>query len=784
MKSYDKMTKRELLELIERLKSEKYGEKTPQEMQIFIHELGVQKEKLQSQNRNLRANQQKLEETVNRYAGLYGFALAGDVTGQRPGDKEYEIILRTAMDGFWITDMEGHFLDVNEAYCHLTGYTKDELLKMSISDLEAAETPEETARHIQRVQEIGHDRFGTRHRCKDGRIVNVEISVNYLKGDKGRFFVFLRDITERKRAQENIIKELDLARGVINSLPGIFYLFSDKGEMVRWNDNLEEISGYSTEEILRMIPLDFIAAEDRKQVTDKIQEVFVMGRSVVDANLMTKRGQKIPYLFTGLRISIDGTLYIMGVGIDISERKRAESERDLLLDLSFAIRDAEDFPSALKIAIQRICEITGWVFGEVWLPNQGGTILVFADIWHSNNEDAARFAEVSKRFNFLPGIGLPGRIWASKKSEWLKDVSINGKIYARAEDAMKIGLKAGFGVPILQGDKVLAILAFYMSAPREEDEHLVQFVSSVASQLGSVIQRKIMEEALGKSEEKFRNLCEELEERVKERTQELEESKLIADAANRAKSDFLSNMSHELRTPLNSIVGFSELMRDGMAGTLTDTQKDFLNDIWESGKHLLRLINDILDLSKIESGKTELELNEFSPVELLKGSLVLFSEKTMKHRISLSMDVPEDIGSIIADEMKIKQVVLNLLGNALKFTPAGGTVTLRARKVPSSQFPGHHEEISRELSTVNREHLDSLVVSVEDTGIGIAKEDMSRLFKPFQQLEATATKRFEGTGLGLNISKKLVELHNGRIWVESELGKGSRFFFEIPERSK
>ncbi|MFZ6007179.1 MAG: sensor histidine kinase, partial [Nitrospirota bacterium] len=225
--------------------------------------------------------------------------------------------------------------------------------------------------------------------------------------------------------------------------------------------------------------------------------------------------------------------------------------------------------------------------------------------------------------------------------------------------------------------------------------------------------------------------------------------------------EFLANMSHELRTPLNSIIGFSEIMRDGLTGPISDTHKEYLKDVWESGKHLLSLINDVLDLSKIEAGAMELEPEEFFINEILEGSLVMFKEKAMKHRIKLKADIPSDIGSITADTRKIKQVVFNLLSNAVKFTPDGGEVGITARRKDSE-----------------------VEITVWDTGIGIAKGDMERLFQPFQQLEASLTKKYEGTGLGLHLSKKIVELHGGRIWVESEVGKGSRFSFTIPIGSK
>lgn len=232
-------------------------------------------------------------------------------------------------------------------------------------------------------------------------------------------------------------------------------------------------------------------------------------------------------------------------------------------------------------------------------------------------------------------------------------------------------------------------------------------------------------------------------------------------------------MSHELRTPLNSIIGFSDAMKKGMSGALTDAQKSYLTDIYESGKQLLNLINEILDLSKVEAGKIELEKSKFSLRQTVEGSMMMFREKALKHDISVRSEA--DPGNIVADERRIKQVIINLLSNAFKFTPDGGSVTLLGRRVKAADIESSIGEIASPGAD-----MDFTEISVTDTGPGIKKEDIPKLFKPFGQLESSIVKQYEGTGLGLAISKKIVELHGGRIWVESEFGKGSRFIFVIP----
>jgi signal transduction histidine kinase len=215
-------------------------------------------------------------------------------------------------------------------------------------------------------------------------------------------------------------------------------------------------------------------------------------------------------------------------------------------------------------------------------------------------------------------------------------------------------------------------------------------------------------------------------------------------------------MSHELRTPLNAIIGFSEVLAEGMFGEINDKQAEYLRDILESGRHLLSLINDILDLSKIEAGRMELELTTFDLPAAVDNALTLVRERAGRRGIALGRTVDAGVGTIRADERKVKQVLLNLLSNALKFTPEGGRV-----------------DVSAAVS-------DGMVeVAVTDTGVGIAPADQEAVFEEFRQV-GTASKKVEGTGLGLSLSRKFIELHGGRIWVKSAVGTGSTFTFTLP----
>jgi signal transduction histidine kinase len=256
-----------------------------------------------------------------------------------------------------------------------------------------------------------------------------------------------------------------------------------------------------------------------------------------------------------------------------------------------------------------------------------------------------------------------------------------------------------------------------------------------------------------------------LEQKVQERTRELatalgelDEKSRELETASLHKSEFLANMSHELRTPLNAILGFSQVLRERLYGELNEQQQGYVDDILSSGNHLLSLINDVLDLSKVEAGQVELEVAPFSLRESLERGVVMVRERAMKDGVQVTLAANPEVDLVAGDERRIRQVIFNLLSNAVKFTPAGGSVDVRATQVNGE-----------------------VRVSVADTGPGIATEDLERIFEEFQQTEAGLEQR-EGTGLGLALSRRLVELHGGRIWVDSELGRGSTFAFTLPTR--
>jgi signal transduction histidine kinase len=341
------------------------------------------------------------------------------------------------------------------------------------------------------------------------------------------------------------------------------------------------------------------------------------------------------------------------------------------------------------------------------------------------------------------GVGFLGQVLAERRvlvsANFAEDPRVANREWARRE-----GLVAAAGVPLLVGDKALGTLAVYKRSRWTFSEADITLLSSFGSQVAIALENARLFAAL-------KEHSEHLEERVRARTAELE-------AANRAKSQFLANMSHELRTPLNSIIGFSALLTEGLHGPLTERQRRDVGHIHASGQHLLAVINDILDLARVEAGKLELTLEPVALGPVIEDSLTLVREQAAAKGLRLESELPEGLPPALADPLRLKQILSNLLSNAVKFTPEGGAVTVGARA----------EE-------------EGLALWVKDTGVGIAPEDQERIFREFEQADNTLARQHQGTGLGLALTRHLVELQGGKIRVESEgEGRGSTFTFTMP----
>ena len=358
-----------------------------------------------------------------------------------------------------------------------------------------------------------------------------------------------------------------------------------------------------------------------------------------------------------------------------------------------------------------------------------------------------RALQQSKISSAMTGTSIAARTGRAAAPVQILDLLADPQASPRMLEMTRVGgHRTALGVPLLRDGVAIGVLALRRTEVRAFSESEIALVSSYADQAVIAMENaRLLSEIQSKSGE------------LETANAELAAANRDLASASRHKSEFLANMSHELRTPLNAIIGFSEVLEQRMFGELNERQAEYSHDIATSGRHLLTLVNEILDLAKVEAGRMELEPSAFAPAETIRGALGFVRERAAEHQITLEADLAEDLGTLVADERKIRQVLLNLLSNAVKFTPDGGRVTIRALR--------RDEELE---------------VAVQDSGIGIGPEDLPRVFEEFQQVGPTSERSREGTGLGLTLAKRFVELHGGRIWVESELGAGTTFTFAIP----
>ncbi len=397
-------------------------------------------------------------------------------------------------------------------------------------------------------------------------------------------------------------------------------------------------------------------------------------------------------------------------------------------EVSRAVSSTLDVETVLDTIVSRASQLAGGAGCSIFEYDEAAEQF---ELRATHNYDAA-FVEALRAVPLRRGEGLMGRAAEMREPIQVPDITQPGAYRSSVRDTLiRFGYRALLAVPLLREDQIIGSLTFNRKAPGEFSPEVVDVLKTFATQSALAIQNARL----------FREIA--------DKSAQLE-------AASRHKSEFLANMSHELRTPLNAIIGFSEVLVDRMFGELNEKQDEYLKDIYASGQHLLSLINDILDLAKIEAGRMELEAADFDLPGAIDNALILVRERASRRGITLGHSVDERLGPIRGDERKVKQVLLNLLSNALKFTPEGGRIDVSA---------GLHDGAAE--------------VSVKDTGVGIAPEDQEAVFEEFRQV-GTADKKVEGTGLGLALSRKFIELHGGKIWVTSTVGVGSTFTFTLP----
>jgi PAS domain S-box-containing protein len=683
-------------------------------------------------------------------------------------ESQLRALLDSSADTIIAVDPQRRIIKCNPAFTRQFGYSCQEVLGQSVSMIHPVnDSFERFGREVYpQINKAGFWRGEWLYRRKDGTFVPMETVLSAYQGPEGTtegFAAVMRDITERKLAEEEVRNSQQRLAEIIDFLPDPTFVVDNQGVVVSWNRAMEEITGIPAAGMLgqgdyayavpfygqrRPILIDLVRQWD-ETYREKYISIKKVGERLFSESWNPNLGENGAYLFGTAAMLYDSSGTAAGAIEslrDITELKKVE----LALEKSRheLEKRVDERTADLKAAVDALRqEVTERQQMEASLrkseeehravldasPNciiaydtEGRAIyanLAFTKIFGWTQDEV-----IGKRINFVPPENKDETLEAIKKVYDIEGgvYSFESRRYTKSGDIIDVSINA----------------AVYLDPMGSPIGMLVN--------LADISERK-------RTEEELRKYRQRLELLVEERTAELEVAMEKAQEADRLKSAFLASMSHELRTPLNSIIGFTGIILQGLVGPLNEEQTKQMGKVQHSARHLLSLINDVLDISKIEAGQLKVEYEEFDMVQLMaeveNGLKPLADQKGLK----LECRLAPQVGKIVSDRRRVEQILINLLNNAIKFTDQGG-VYLDCG--PDNGF---------------------LLTRVQDTGIGIKREDLHNLFKPFRQIDTGLSRRYEGTGLGLNICKRLVDLLGGEIWAESGgAGAGSTFSFTLP----
>ncbi len=643
-------------------------------------------------------------------------------------------------------DTEERYLFVNKAIEDLYGRPREHIVGKRVEDVIDAEVYQNLAPNIAAALRGEDAVLEQTRKTPDGRTVDYQtlyVPHRHEDGTIAGCFALSIDISARKQAEAKVEANERRMRMITDNVGAMIIYFDAEQRYQFVNKATEVLYAVRRNEILGKTLLEVQGEEGYAKIAPYVkialggeETTFEQTRRLPDGGVFNFQTTYLP--------DFDPAGQVIGVYVvlvDITQLKRAEIELDrnaqaaeLLRKVAIAANHADRPEDAIQVAIDELCAYSGWPVGHAYsLDSSGSENLVSTKLWHIDDpEHFAPLREISETIAFEPGLGLPGQVLAEKTPQWFHTGKGNSHS-ARAAVGLELGIKTGFGLPVMVGRQVAAVLEFWTRETLERDGHLLSVAEQVGVLIGRVIERNRAE----------RNLLSAKEE---------------AELASRAKSEFLANMSHELRTPLNSIIGFSDLIGSGLSELDPKDVENYIGLINESGQHLLALINDILDIAKVESGSSVLNEENVDLCTVITACITMVSERARSAGVQIVFDPGCSVPAIYADQTRLKQVLINLLSNAVKFTESGGSVTV---------LPDYSADNGYEIRVI-------------DTGIGMAPEDIPKALARFEQIDSALNRQHQGTGLGLPLTKSLIEAHGGSLNLESEVGVGTTAIVHLP----